>query len=166
VVHRTPCQVAVVVSLKDDAYIRHVDAVPRAEGSNEDPDVDSTESAECMARAIHYDRAKIDLKMVVRHSLDEVQKLLAVAIPDAKFVSIIESTQEGVRAGVKSWAGLRIGEFVVYWKQEKDGLHLYSSLTQSTLHSTSWIPFVFGKGSPVALGSYSNSMSRIRQAVR
>jgi hypothetical protein len=119
-----------------------------------------------MARVIHYDRSKIDLSVPVSHNLDDTQKLLSVAIPDGKYVSIIESTQEGIRAAVQSWAGLKIGEFVVYWKQEVNGLHLYSSLTQSTLRSTSWIPFLFGKGHPVAVGSYSDSMSRVRQAVR
>lgn len=118
-----------------------------------------------MARKIHYDRAKIDLDLAVSLPAESVRQLIAAAIPD-KYVKIAGESSGGMSAEVVSWAHVGIGRFEVRWTGTDGGVRVSSSLVQSVLTSTSWLPFVFGKGKPQALGSYQNAMARVREALR
>lgn len=119
-----------------------------------------------MSRQIHYDRARVDLAVVVTLPFETVWRLLEVAIPDGRFVDIVHADSHGCIGRVRSWAKVDIGSFTISWRDLGGGrIELRSALVQSILHSTSVIPLKFGKGSPQALGGYRDAMDRVRTAV-
>ncbi len=118
-----------------------------------------------MARQIHYDRARHDLAVSFRGTDNELRPLLSAAIPDGKSVQLSADNGLTQLYIVKSWAGMQIGTFRVDTTSTDQGIWLASSIVTSVLHSTSIIPFVFGKGSPQALGSYKSATERAREAV-
>lgn len=118
-----------------------------------------------MAREIHYDRSRIDLDLSVSHDVDTVAQLLRTAVP-SKHVEIEAFGANQLDARVVSWARLEIGRFEVSWRADGDNTQVQSSLYASVLHSTSWIPFVFGKGDPQAVPAYEESMRSVRKALR
>lgn len=118
-----------------------------------------------MAKQVHYDRPRHDLALSFQGTDNQLRSLLSAAIPDGKSVQLSSDNGSTQLYVVKSWAGMQIGTFRVQTTATANGINVTSSIVTSVLHSTSIIPFVFGKGSPQALGGYKSATERTREAV-